>query len=110
MEKIPVTVWLTSYNHEKYLRESIDSILAQTFSDFELYIIDDNSTDNSWEIIKSYQDHRIHCIHHEKNLGHSDLEKLYPIFNTQYLAIAHSDDKWAPDKLEKQVAYLYAHP
>ena len=54
-----VTVILTSYNHAKYIRETIDSILNQTFKDFELIIWDDASTDESWDIIKSYNDERI---------------------------------------------------
>jgi glycosyltransferase involved in cell wall biosynthesis len=54
-----VSVILTSYNHAKYLHEAIESILTQTFIDFELIIWDDASTDMSWEIIQSYDDSRI---------------------------------------------------
>lgn len=103
-------VWLTSYNHEKFLRESIDSILAQTYRDFELYITDDCSTDGSWVIIQSYQDPRIHVFRHDTNWGNSGLSLVIETLDCRYLAIAHSDDKWMPDKLEKQVAYLDTHP
>ena len=71
-----ITVWLTSYNHAPFLRESIESILNQTWSDFEFYIIDDCSTDNSWEIIQSYQDPRIHAIRHETNWGSSGMWQI----------------------------------
>ena len=64
-----VTVLLTSYNHGDYIRGSIESILNQTFKDFELYIIDDCSSDNSWDIIQEYKDDRIIAIRHEKNEG-----------------------------------------
>ena len=57
-----VSVILTSYNHAKYLREAIDSVLAQTYSGFDLIIWDDGSTDNSWQIIQSYTDSRIRAF------------------------------------------------
>ena len=64
-QRIPtVSVILTSYNHAKYLRESIDSVLAQTYTDFELVIVDDCSTDESWAIIESYQDERVVKVRH----------------------------------------------
>lgn len=106
-----VTICLTSYNHEKYLVGCIDSILNQTYQDFELYIIDDCSQDSSWDIICDYalKDTRIHPIRHEKNLGTSRLDLLLPDFTGEYVAIAHSDDMWLPEKLEKQVEYLQKH-
>ena len=105
-----ITVWLTSYHHAPFLRESIESILNQTWSDFEFYIIDDCSTDNSWEIIQSYQDPRIHAIRHETNWGSSGMWQILESLTGEYLAIAHCDDKWMPDKLEKQLAFLQKHP
>lgn len=62
-----VTVILTSYNHAKYIKEAIDSILNQTFKDFELIIWDDASTDESWEIIQSYKDERIKTFRNEES-------------------------------------------
>lgn len=109
-----VTVILTSYNHERFLPNSIDSILSQTYSDFELWIIDDASTDGSWQIIEEYKsrDSRVHSIRHERNLY--DTNCSIPLhmanFSGIYYAIAHSDDMWAPEKLEKQVAYLDETP
>lgn len=101
-----VSVILTSYNHASYLNESIDSILNQTYLDFELVIVDDCSVDNSWDIICSYQDTRIRAIKHEKNIGDCLTKELIRSLKGEYIAIAHCDDKWKEDKLEKQVDYL----
>ena len=94
-----VSVILTSFNHEKYLKESIDSVLNQTFKDFELFIIDDGSSDNSWDIIKSYNDKRIIKIKHEKNLGQNLTMELIKQFKGEYFAVAHCDDRWEKEKL-----------
>lgn len=105
-----VSVILTSYNHANYLKESIDSVLNQTFRDFELIIVDDFSTDNSREIIESYHDERIRFIKHEYNYGYSIVkEEVENYIKGEYIAIQHSDDCWAADKLEKQVRYLDTH-
>ena len=106
-----VSVLLTSYNHVAYLPQSIDSILSQTFQDFELYITDDGSVDGSQDVIRGYDDPRIHAILFQTNGEVSNWAKtVKPQMTGEYLAIAHCDDKWMPDKLEKQVAYLDAHP
>lgn len=103
-----ITVWLTSYNHERFIEQSIKSILSQTYTDFELFIIDDCSTDNSWKIIRKYEkiDKRIKAIRHTHNYGESGLRNSLNKINGDYIAIAHSDDMWVPDKLEKQVKVL----
>ena len=112
MQKQPrVTVILTSYNHAKYLRASIDSVLAQTYPDFGLIIWDDASIDDSWQIIQSYSDPRIRAFRNETNLhGGSVRRALAQGVQSEYIAIQHSDDIWEPEKLEKQVAYLDANP
>lgn len=106
-----VTVVLTSYNHEKYLREAIDSVLAQTYEDFELIIWDDNSHDNSWQLISGYSDNRIRSFRNDKQRrGIWGINRsISEVATGEYIAIHHSDDVWEPDKLEKQVAYLDAH-
>lgn len=102
-----VSVILTSYNHEKFLRESIESVLNQTFSDFELIIVDDHSTDNSWDIIKDYKDDRIVAIQNEINLRSKGFHNaIRNVAKGQYIAIHHSDDVWQLEKLEKQVKFL----
>lgn len=109
VHKPTVSIFLSSYNHEKFLRESIDSVLEQTFEDFELYIKDDASTDSSWEIIQSYNDPRIQAVRNPTNQywGFND---AYPALRGEYIAVQHSDDVWEPEKLEKQVAFLNLHP
>lgn len=106
-----VSILLTSYNHAKYLRESIDSALGQTFGDFELILWDDASTDESWSIIKSYSDPRIRAIRNGTNeatgyLGRAILQETHG----EYIAMHHSDDIWESQKLEKQVGFLDQTP
>ena len=62
-----VSVFMSSYNHAESLRQSIDSALQQTFADFELFIIDDASTDDSWAIIQSCKDPRLHAERNDRN-------------------------------------------
>jgi GT2 family glycosyltransferase len=107
-----VSIYLSSYNHAKYLREAIDSVLNQTFSDYQLFIEDDTSTDESWFIIQSYTDPRIRSFRNSKN--RNDLEGMrkviFQMATGEYIAIHHSDDIWEPEKLQKQVDFLDAHP
>lgn len=106
-----VSVLLTSYNHAKYLRESIESVLYQTYKDFELIIWDDASTDDSWNIISSYTDERIRGFRNETNQFIEYIRKaISEMAEGEYIAIHHSDDVWEAKKLEKQVAFLDAHP
>ncbi len=69
MRNPKITVLMSVYNGEKYLREAIESILNQTFGDYEFLIIDDASTDDSREIILSYEDERIKLIDNKENIG-----------------------------------------
>ena len=107
-----VSVILTSFNHEKYIREAIESVLGQTFQDFELIVWDDASTDGSWEIVQSYSDPRIKAFRNDRNKGPAFgvNEAISEIATGKYIAITHSDDAWRPEKLEKQVAFLECSP
>ncbi|MDY0036823.1 MAG: glycosyltransferase [Zoogloea oleivorans] len=107
-----VSVLLSSFNHEHYLREAIDSILNQTFTDFELIIIDDASSDGSWGVIESYSDPRIHAIRHERQLGPvlGARQAITELARGEYIAINHSDDAWEPEKLAMQCTLLDADP
>lgn len=106
-----VSVILTSFNHEKYLREAIDSVLNQTFTDFELIIWDDASADGSWTVINSYSSPRIKAFRNEvsKRGIYGANKAISEVAAGKYIAIHHSDDVWEPDKLEKQVAFMDAH-
>ena len=107
-----ISVWLTSYNHERFIEDSIKSILAQTYTDYELYIIDDCSSDKSWNIIQKYaqEDARIKAIRHLQNQGDSGLRYMVHELQGEYVAMAHSDDLWEPEKLERQVKVLEENP
>lgn len=107
-----VTVFLSSFNHAKYLREAIDSALSQSFTDFELIIWDDASSDESWAIINSYADPRIRKFRNDvRRRGVYGLNKaVSELAVGEYIAIHHSDDVWHADKLERQVSFLAAHP
>lgn len=108
---ILLTIILPAYNAEKYISESIDSILGQTFIDFELLIADDGSTDNTKRIIDRYTDSRIKKLHNEKNLGKTaTVEKLYKYAGGKYISIHDADDISKPSRFELQVAALEANP
>ena len=98
-----ISILLSSYNHEEYIAESIESILRQTFNDFELVIVDDHSDDNSWEVIKKYNDPRIKAKRLEKNTNCAYVWPTLMSLESEYIAVAHCDDKWREDKLEKQM-------
>ena len=105
-----ISVLLSSYNHERYIRRTIESVLNQTFADFELIIVDDCSTDNSKQVIQSYTDPRIKAYFLCPNQG-MGVAFNYSVKQAsgEYLARIDSDDFWALDKLEKQLAYMETH-
>jgi len=107
-----VSIVLTSYNHAKFLHEAIDSVINQTFTNWELFIWDDVSSDSSWEIIQSYSDPRIKAIRNDRTRRYiyAINETITKLASGKYIAIHHSDDGWEPEKLAQQVAYLDAHP
>lgn len=110
MSEPVVSVILTSFNHDRFIGLAIESVLSQTFGDFELFIYDDQSTDGSWDVIKSYQDPRIKPIRGEKKRRQKPINTVLSsgMLRGEYVAIHHSDDVWLPNKLEKQVAVLQA--
>ena len=104
-----ISVLLPVYNAQDYLRESIDSILGQTFTDFELIIINDGSTDGSKAIIDSYADPRIMIID-QKNAGLPvSLNRAIAKAKGKYLARQDADDVSLPTRLSEQAAYLESH-
>ncbi len=105
-----VSVIVPNYNHSKYLNERIDSILNQTFQDFELIILDDKSPDNSVEVIESYRSHErmSHIVINEQNSGSTfkQWDKGFGLAAGEYIWIAESDDYADPTFLAKCVAAL----
>jgi glycosyltransferase involved in cell wall biosynthesis len=95
------------YNGATYLNEAIDSILKQTFSDFEFIISDDGSTDDSVKIIKSYDDNRIRLVENKNNIGQSEtLNKGINLARGKYIARMDQDDISMPERLKKQLDFM----
>ena len=108
-----VSVIMPVYNGEKYLAQAIDSILGQTFTDFELLIVDDGSQDRSAEIMQDYaeRDQRIRCLQHPVNRSQSAaLNTGIAAACGQYLTSMDSDDVSLPGRLMQQVEFLQLHP
>ncbi len=102
-----VSVIMPVYNAERYLRESIDSILMQSFDDFELIVIDDSSTDSSLKIIQSYNNPKIKLLINEKNIGSAgSMNRGLSVAVGEYVARMDADDISLPDRLETQVKYM----
>ena len=110
MTKVSVLMPVYKTN-EKYLREAIESILNQTYRDFEFLILDDCPSDTRENIVKSYNDERIKYFKNEKNLGISKTRnKLIDLSSGEYLAVFDHDDISLPTRFEKEVEYLDSHP
>jgi glycosyltransferase involved in cell wall biosynthesis len=106
-----VTVLMPVFNAEKYLREAVESILAQTFTDFEFLIIDDGSTDGSTDIIHSYRDRRIRLISNERNIGIGNtLNKGIELASSGLIARMDADDISLPERLMTQYNFMRARP
>lgn len=106
-----VSYILPVYNGGKFLRKAIQSVLGQTFPDLVLIIIDDCSTDNSSEIIQSFNDHRILYHKHERNKGVvAAMNTGLSLVQTPYVAVMHADDICLPDRTSLQKEWLDKHP
>lgn len=110
-EKPAVSVVLPNYNGSDFLKTAVDSVLAQSFTDFELIVVEDGSTDGSAELLASYSDPRLRVIPLEQN------EHICIALNTglaaargKYIARIDCDDCWLPEKLEKQYRYMEENP
>lgn len=106
-----VSACIGAYNREGYIRETIDSVLAQTYPNIEVVVVDDASTDGTVDVIASYGD-RVRLIRRDTNSG------ICPVTRNQatraakgaYIAYLDSDDAWFPTKIEKQVEFMESHP
>lgn len=102
-----VSIITPSYNCAKFIGETINSVLAQTYQNWEMLIVDDCSTDNSEEVIKSFGDPRIKYLKNEKNSG-AAISRNYALREAKgrWIAFLDSDDLWMPEKLERQIAFM----
>ena len=110
--KLPqVSILMPVYNTALYLREAMDSMLSQTFADFELIVLNDCSPDNAEEILDEYDDPRIVRYKGEKNVGLSNVLNVgIELARGKYIARMDSDDISLPNRLQVQVDYLETHP
>jgi Glycosyl transferase family 2 len=102
-----VSVVIGAYNGERFLRPAIESILNQTFRDFELIVIDDCSTDRTPRILGEFKDNRIRVLRNERNIGIAEtLNDGIAVARGEYVALQDHDDVSLPARLEYQVAFL----
>ena len=103
-----VSIVMPSYNTGRFISETIESILAQSYSDWELIIVDDGSTDDTDEVVGQYlADERIRYIKNERNSGAAvSRNRALREAKGKWIAFLDSDDLWEPDKLKKQIAFM----
>lgn len=109
MTKDLVSIIMPCYNASNFIRQSIDSVLKQSFTDWELLVIDDVSSDDSCEIVASYatKDKRINLLRMDNNGGAANARnKGIGCANGRYIAFLDSDDIWLPNKLQRQIDFM----
>jgi glycosyltransferase involved in cell wall biosynthesis len=111
-----VSICIATYNHAGFLPRCLDSILAQTFQDFEMVIVNDGSTDNTHQILMDYQERYPEKVRYFWHPGFANkgisatTNRAIQEASGKYIAFIGSDDTWHPEKLELQVALLEQHP
>lgn len=106
-----LVVGMPVYNDAAYLAEAIESILRQSFKDFQLLVVDDGSTDDSVAIVRSFEDPRVKLVQHEKNMGRPYARNtILRLADADYLAWMDADDISLPQRLERQVNFLDENP
>ena len=103
-----VSIIMPSYNTGRFIAETVNSVLAQTYTNWEIIIVDDCSTDNTDEIVAQFlSDSRIKYLKNEKNSGAAvSRNRALREAKGKWIAFLDSDDLWAPDKLERQIAFM----
>jgi len=106
-----VSVVIPTYNRAYIIGDALQSALAQTYRDFEIVVVDDGSSDNTREVIESFQDSKIRYIRHDRNRGCSAAANTgIEAARGSIVAFLDSDDQWKPEYLELQVRFLSRHP
>lgn len=102
-----VSIIMPSYNTGRFIAESIQSVLDQTYTNFELIIVDDCSTDNTDNVVAAFEDKRIKYLKNEKNSGAAvSRNRALRAAKGKWIAFLDSDDLWDSEKLEKQIAFM----
>ena len=105
-----ISVIMASYNHAPYVTQAVQSVLSQSFADFEFLIADDGSTDGSAQLLRGFSDERIRLFLHEENRGASVvLNELLDVCKGEFVALINSDDMFEPDKLQTQLLFMQMH-
>jgi glycosyltransferase involved in cell wall biosynthesis len=105
-----VSVCIPSYNAARFLPAAIDSVLAQSFTDFELIVADDASTDDTPKICERYRDRRFHAVRSHERLGQAgNWNRCIALARAEYVSLLHADDQLAPGYLQRAVAALDAN-
>jgi len=105
-----ISVIIPTYNHGSVVGEAIQSVLEQTLSDYEIIVVDDGSTDNTREVVRSFSDKRIRYVYQENRGRSSARNHAISLAQGKYVAFLDSDDLFLPTKLEKQVACMEKNP
>ena len=109
MDKEKVSIIVPMYNAEKFIGKTIESVLSQTYENWEMLIMNDVSTDNSLAVVNEYakKDNRIKVVNNEKNMGVvKGRNHLIDLANGKYIAFLDADDYWHSQKLEKQIQFM----
>lgn len=101
---------MPAYNGERYIRQAIDSVLSQTYSAWELIVVDDGSVDNTAEIVASFQDKRIIYVHQENRGQAAALNRGLDMVRGEYVTTLDADDWYTPNSLQDRAVFLDSHP
>lgn len=105
-----ISIVVPVYNAERFLVRTIENIMAQTFEDWELLLVDDGSTDNSRAIMEQYESEKIHCFYCPQNLGPANARNIgLEHAKGRYIAYQDADDLWEKEKLARQLSFMQEH-
>ena len=105
-----ISVIIPAYNAEKTIRQTIDSVLNQTFQNFEIIVINDGSTDLTLDIVSGINDPRIKILSYPNSGAAVSRNRGFDVTKGEYIALLDADDLWTSDKLESQYNALKSHP
>ncbi len=105
-----VSVVIPTYNRARFVTKAIDSVLEQTFRDFEIIVVNDGSTDKTEEVLQPYQDQIVYFSYQGNKGAAYARNRAIELAQGEYIAFLDSDDFWQPEKLEKQIKFFDKHP